>query len=115
MINSKVFSEEWIEAWNSHNIHKIMQHYAEEIEFHSPVIKSLGVNQEGMITNKADLQAYFEKGLAAYPDLFFSLHEVLEGTGSVILYYTSINDKKSAEFMQFDQEGKINFVRAHYS
>lgn len=115
MVNAKEFSEEWVSDWNSQEIDKIMKHYAEDIEFYSPVIQNLGVNQEGVLRNKTELREYFQKALALYPDLFFDLHEVLSGTNSVILYYTSINNKKSAEFMQFDEAGKVNFVRAHYN
>jgi len=115
MTNISEFSQEWISAWNSHDIEKIMNHYAENIVFHSPVIKNLGYNDTGLITEKSDLQKYFEKGLAAYPDLNFELHDALAGTDSLVLYYTSINNRKSAELMQFDEEGKVNFVRAHYS
>lgn len=115
MVNAKEFSEEWISAWNSRQIDRIMNHYAEEIVFYSPVIQNLGVNQEGILRNKTALRSYFEKGLAQYPDLFFDLHDVLVGTNSVVLYYSSINNKKSAEFMQFDEKGKINFVSAHYN
>lgn len=115
MVNAKEFSEEWISAWNSQEIDRIMKHYAEDIEFYSPIIQNLGVNQEGVLKNKTELRDYFEKALALYPDLFFDLHEVLSGTNSVILYYTSINKKKAAEFMKFDETGKVNFVMAHYN
>lgn len=115
MIDMKQFSNEWIAAWNDHDIEKILSHYSEDIEFYSPIIKQLGTNSEGVIKDKNTLRDYFIKALALYPDLFFNLHEILVGTESLILFYTSVNNKKSAEFMQFDKEGKINFVRAHYN
>ena len=115
MIDMKQFSSEWIEAWNDHDIEKILSHYAEDIEFYSPVIKQLGTTSEGVIKDKNTLKDYFTKALGLYPDLFFNLHEILIGTDSLILFYTSVNNKKSAEFMQFDKDRKINFVRAHYN
>lgn len=115
MIDMKQFSSEWIEAWNDHDIERILSHYSEDIEFYSPIIKQLGTNSEGVIRDKNTLRDYFTKALALYPDLFFDLHEILIGTESLVLFYTSVNHKKSAEFMQFDKAGKINFVRAHYN
>jgi hypothetical protein len=112
---NKAFADEWISAWNSHDIDAIMSHYADEIEFYSPVIIRLNINPEGKISNKADLKTYFLKGLSAYPDLHFNLHYVLSGLGSVVLYYESINETMSAEFMQLNDEGKVTEVRAHYS
>lgn len=112
---ARAFTIEWIEAWNSHNLEIIMSHYADQLEFYSPVIKQLGVNETGLIKEKKVLGDYFLKGLQSYPDLHFHFHEVLAGTDSIVIYYTSINNKKSAELMQFDDLGKINFVRAHYN
>ena len=42
-------------------------------------------------------------------------NETLTGADSVVLYYTSVNNKKAAELMQFDQSGKINLVKTHYN
>ena len=109
------FANEWVSAWNSHNIDRIMSHYAEEIEFHSPLIVKLNINPEGTIKNKTDLKEYFLKGLTAYPGLHFNLHKVLSGKDSVVLYYESINQTMSAEFMQLNSDGKVTVVRAHYS
>ena len=109
------FAREWIDSWNGHDLDEILAHYAEKLKFYSPLIKQLGINEKGMITEKEVLRAYFSKGLALYPDLHFELHEVLAGTGSVVIYYTSINGRKSAELMEFDENGKVNLVRAHYN
>ena len=109
------FAKEWIDSWNNHDIEEIISHYADDLQFYSPVIKQLQVNDVGLITDKETLKAYFEKGLQVYPDLHFHFHEVLAGTSSLIIYYTSINNRKSAELMQFNENGKVNLVRAHYS
>lgn len=108
------FAQEWIAAWNSHDLDRIMEHYSEQIDFRSPVIRQIGFNEEGIITDKAKLRKYFEKGLQAYPDLRFELEKVLEGLDSVVLYYQSINNKHTAEYMELDASGKVKAVRAHY-
>ncbi|GEP90453.1 hypothetical protein CTE07_20980 [Chitinophaga terrae (ex Kim and Jung 2007)] len=61
------------------------------------------------------MRAYFAKGLAAYPDLHFELHQVLSGVRSVVLYYKSVNNKMSAEMMVLNDQGLVTEVRAHYS
>jgi ketosteroid isomerase-like protein len=109
------FAQEWIAAWNSHDLSRIMSHYSERIQFHSPYIIRLGMNAEGLIDDKPILEAYFKKALDVYQDLHFELHEVLTGAGSLVLYYTSVNGRKAAEFMQLDESGKINLVQAHYN
>jgi len=111
----KQFALQWVAAWNAHNIPEIMEHYASELAFHSPIIKQMGFNEKGLITDKKDLQEYFSKALQKYPDLRFDLHEVCVGTNSLVLYYSSINNKKAAEVMEFDEDGKVCNVFAHYN
>lgn len=111
----KQFADEWINAWNSHDLDRIMSHYAEELEFYSPLIVKLNINPDGRITHKTDLRDYFKIGLEKFPDLHFSLQHVLVGLNSVVLYYGSVNNTLSAEFMLFNEEGKISQVRAHYT
>lgn len=114
-ITARSFAEEWIGAWNSRDLADIMQHYANDVDFYSPFIKRLGMNDEGFIHGRDVLETYFAKALNVYPDLHFELHETLTGADSVVLYYTSVNNKKAAELMQFDAAGKINLVKAHYN
>src|SRR4051812_21176521 len=101
------FAHEWISAWNMHDLESIMAHYSEKLEFSSPVIKEMGVNESGLILNKNELRSYFEKGLQKYPDLRFELFYVLEGVSSLILFYKSINNLYSAEYMELDEDGKV--------
>ena len=109
------FGLEWIAAWNSRDLPRIMSHYSEHIHFQSPYIIRLGMNEQGIIDDKPTLEAYFKKALDVYQDLHFELHEVLTGAGSLVLFYTSVNGRKAAEFMQLDESGKINLVKAHYN
>jgi predicted ester cyclase len=72
------------------------------------------IDKEGRIDNKSDLEIYFSLALSKYPNLYFQFFDVLTGTDSVIISYRSIDQRIAAEFMQFDENGKINFVRAHF-
>lgn len=66
------FAEEWIRAFNAHNLPAILDHYADKLAFYSPFIIGLKFNESGCITNKADLERYFQVGLRTYPDLHFT-------------------------------------------
>ena len=57
---AKLFVEDWITAWNSHNLNAILTHYLDEIVFHSPFIQLLKFNNLGIITNKDELKKYFK-------------------------------------------------------
>jgi hypothetical protein len=58
-----VESNHWTEAWNGHDLDSIMTHYEDEIELTSPVAARL----LGVSDGKANLRAYFQRGLQAYP------------------------------------------------
>ncbi|OOQ58972.1 DUF4440 domain-containing protein [Mucilaginibacter pedocola] len=108
------FAEQWIEAWNSHDLDRIMAHYSEDLIFYSPVIVSLGVNDKGRIDGKELLQLYFKKGLNAYPELNFKLLHVFCGIDSLVIQYESVNGKLAAELMQFGMPTLATRVACHY-
>lgn len=108
------FAQEWVAAWNSHSLPAILSHYDEDVVFYSPLIKKLNNDPSGSLRGKAALEAYFAKGLGAFPDLHFDLYHVLEGVNSVVLYYKSVNNRLSAELMVMNEQGKVIEVRAHY-
>ncbi|MEX0999255.1 MAG: nuclear transport factor 2 family protein [Thermodesulfobacteriota bacterium] len=108
-------AQDWIDAWNSRDIYRILSHYSDEVVFTSPfVVKLLGDNS-GTIQGKADLKPYFMKGLEAYPNLKFELYKVLTGVDSITLYYKTVNEMLAAEVMELNSDGKITKVIAHYS
>lgn len=108
------FAKEWLKAWNSRDLDKIMEHYSENIDFVSPIIQQMGINVEGRIFGKSDLREYFSKALQKYPDLHFEFYHELKGIHSTVLFYRSVNNSYSAEYMELNEEGKVNKVRAHY-
>lgn len=104
----------WVEAWNSHSLEDILSHYDDNVVFYSPFILRINNDPTGTIRGKAALEAYFRKGLEAYPELHFELYHVLEGVGSVLLYYKSVGNRLAAEMMVLNEQGKVVEVRAHY-
>ncbi|MCC3156701.1 nuclear transport factor 2 family protein [Hymenobacter sp. 15J16-1T3B] len=109
------FARDWVDSWNAHDLERIMAHYAEELDFSSPLIQQLGADASGVLRTKTALRAYFATGLARYPDLQFELRQVLPGVQSVVLYYRSINDWPAAEYMELDAQARVRRVRAHYA
>lgn len=108
-------AKEWIESWNSHNLESILSHYSADIELTSPIaVKLLGV-ESGMVQGIVALRSYFEKGLAALPDLEFEQIGIFTGVGSITLLYRRKNGPTGAEVMMINNEGKIEKVIAHYS
>ena len=105
----------WISAWNTHDLDSIMSHYDDEVELTSPVAAQLLNTPGGKIIGKANLRAYFQRGLEAYPALHFHLEDVLWGINSVVLYYTNQKGTRSGELMELSPAGKVARVVAHYN
>jgi predicted ester cyclase len=105
----------WVAAWNAHDLDLIMTHYEDAVELTSPVAAQLLGTPEGKVIGKANLRAYFQRGLQAYPDLHFRLEDVLWGMSSIVLYYTNQKGTHSGEFMELSPNGKIRRVVANYS
>ncbi len=104
----------WIAAWNAHDLDSIVSHYEDDVELTSPVAAQLLAIPDGKVIGKADLRAYFQRGLAAYPDLHFRLVDVLCGLNSVVLYYKNQKGTRTAEFMELSARGKVTRVVANY-
>lgn len=109
------FAHHWVAAWNAHDLDLILTHYENTVELTSPVAAQLLGTPEGKVVGKTDLRAYFQKGLAAYPDLRFDLENVFWGVNSVVLCYANQRGTRSAEFMELSASGKVVRVVANYS
>lgn len=113
--NSKRICRARLNAWNSHDINSILEHYDNNVEFYSPLISLLNFNKDGVIQNKADLKTYFEIGLNAYPDLHFQLHHCFVGVDSFVIYYTSVKGRLAAEVFELNENNKAKRVLCNYT
>jgi hypothetical protein len=112
---ARAFAEDWVEAWNSHDLERILSHYDDEVRLVSPVALKLLNNRDGVVQGKAALREYFRRGLDAFPNLHFDLIDVLWGVETIVLYYgNKVRGNKTAEVMQMSGEGKVRCVWANY-
>jgi len=107
------FAEEWIESWNSHDLDRILSHYADDFEMSSPVIAQLMHEPSGTLRGKDAVRAYWTKALAQRPDLHFELANVFAGANSVTISYRG-HRGLSAEVFWFNPELKVYRASAHY-
>ena len=79
------FAEHWVADWNSHDLEKIMTHYEDDVELISPVAAQILKNPNGRVVGKDALRNYFRKGLETYPNLEFTLKDIMWGLNSIVL------------------------------
>jgi hypothetical protein len=111
---ARQFADDWVRAWNAHDLEAILSHYAPEIVLTSPVAARLLNDPSGAVAGKVALRGYFQRGLEAYPNLTFELVDVLRGISSVVLYYKNQKGTMSGEFMELDGNLRVTRVVANY-
>lgn len=109
------FGQEWIAAWNSHDLDRICSHYAADIEFTSPFVTSLTGNLDGTVFAVAALRKYFSTALERFPALNFNYMFTCTGIRTVTVVYRSVNGLTAAETMELCAEGKVMRSFAQYT
>ncbi|MEP6572277.1 MAG: nuclear transport factor 2 family protein [Gemmatimonadota bacterium] len=104
----------WIDAWNAHDLERILSHYSERVEFTSPFVTGITGDPTGTLRGKPALRAYFSRALETYPALQFKLLHALPGVSSVALHYESINALRAVEVMTIGSAGEVERVQVHY-
>jgi len=99
------FAEDWIASWNSHDLDRILVHYAADIVFLSPVAQQTVGN--GRVVGLAALRAYWSDRLTARPDLKFERLEVLTGHQCLTIRYRNHRGQSAAETFEFGPDGKV--------
>ncbi len=107
------FAEDWIAAWNAHDLARILEHYAEDIVFHSPV--AAAVTGHGRVVGKAALSAYWNTAFQRSPTLHFTLERVYAGVDSLTIAYRNQRGMHVSETFVFDADGRVSFASACYA
>lgn len=105
---AQAFAREWIEAWNSHDLERILAHYRDDFEMHSPLIIEKMRVSSGVLKGKEAIRPYWQMSLATNPPLRFELQEVLVGVDTIAIYYRSVaRNRMVAEILQFDDQHRV--------
>lgn len=98
--------QEWQDAWNTHDLPRILSHYSEDVVFQSrKAVPLMGI---GVLCGKSALSSYWAKALAAQPDLHFTVKEVFEGHEMLVILYNNQRDVRVAETLLFSETGLIH-------
>lgn len=107
-VDPATFARSWLDAFNAHDLDRIMSHYAEDVEHSSPTVLRVLGEPSGIVRGRPALRAYFEKALAAAPpDLAFEPLRLHVGVDGVTLVYHRTGGKIVAETFHFDERGLV--------
>jgi hypothetical protein len=112
---AQTFAQEWVNSWNSHDLDRILSHYADDFEMTSPFIVSLMNEPTGTIKGKEKVRVYWAKALERIPDLKFELIAALSSVNSIAIYYNAVFGKRAVEVLFLDAQGIVTRAIAHYN
>jgi len=105
---ARQFAREWIEAWNVHDLERILSHYTDDFEMRSPlIVERMGI-AEGVLRGKEAVRPYWQRGLDARPALHFELRDILVGVDTLAIYYFSATrNRMVAEILTVNARGQV--------
>jgi hypothetical protein len=109
------FAQEWIEAWNAHDLQGVLSHYTDDFEMSSPFIGAFAGEPSGTLRGKTQVGTYWRNALKRIPDLRFELLEVFTCVNSITIYYKAVLGKLATEVLFLNQDGKAYKAFAHYN
>jgi SnoaL-like domain len=112
---AKQFAAEWIEAWNSHDLDRILAHYSNDFRFSSPFVPQVFGEPSGVLTGLETVREYWRRALARRNDLHFELISLLVGMESIVIVFSRHDGKQGAEHFEFETSGKVIRSSAHYT
>lgn len=108
------FAEEWVTAWNAHDLERILSHYTDDFEMSSPLIVERMSEPSGKLKGKERIRPYWRQGLSAQPPLRFELIAVYTGVDSLTLHYRSKGRQLACETLFFNSQRLVTRGVAHY-
>lgn len=110
------FTDEWINAWNSHDLDRILSHYSEDFTIETPMAVVLFPESKGIVKGKTEVRKYWQIGLDKIPDLKFELIDVLAGLNGITIYYVNkATNRRSAENLVFNNEKLVCSATVNYA
>ncbi len=102
---------QWIAAWNSHDLERVLALYAEDFEMTSDRIPALGFDCSGTLRGKANIRAYWAKALTLIPNLQFELIDTYVSPDSIVVFYQNERGAKICEYLRVDARARSSRVR----
>jgi ketosteroid isomerase-like protein len=101
------YAEEWVRAWNAHDIEAVLVHFREDVLFTSPVAARVVPESGGVVRGKAALREYWTAALEAFPELRFDLVGVYRGESTLVINYRNHRGELVNEVLTFDAGGLV--------
>jgi hypothetical protein len=100
-VEAEAFAQRWVKDWNAHDVEALLEHFADDVVFTSPMaIRLLG--GDGMIRGKEALRAYWSEGIRLIPDLRFEIVALYAGLSTLVINYRNQAGGVVSEVLTFE-------------
>jgi hypothetical protein len=96
------FGDEWVRAWNAHDVDAVLAHFHDDVVFSSPVAARLLPETGGVVHGKAALRDYWVAALKVVPELHFDVIGVYRGESLLVIHYRNERGGEVNEVLVFD-------------
>lgn len=96
------FAQDWVTAWNAHDVEAVLAHFHDDVVFSSPVAARLFPETRGVVRGKDSLRHYWTKALAGMPDLHFEVLATYRGESALVIHYRNQHGGLVNEVLLFD-------------
>ncbi len=107
----------WFEAFNSHNLEKLLSLYDDEAQHFSPKLKIRRPETFGLVTGKDALRSWWKDAFDRLPSLHYKITSLTSNTNRVFMEYirTVVDEEQMlvAEVLEI-KEGKIIASRVYH-
>jgi ketosteroid isomerase-like protein len=107
----------WFEAFNSHNLEKLLSLYDDDAEHYSPKLKIKHPNTNGLISGKDNLRNWWQDAFEKIPSLKYKVTSLTSNDDRVFMEYirtvSNEDDLLVAEVLEI-KEGKILASRVYH-
>jgi hypothetical protein len=100
------WAQQWIEEWNRRDVEAVLAHFADDVEFCSPLVVSVTGEASGVVRGRDALRDYWTKALAERPDLHFDLDDVNVGVDAIVIHYRN-RGRRASEVAVFGADGRV--------
>lgn len=101
---------EWRDAFNAHDVDRILALYSEDVVFKSPRVRTYSSEQSGVLRGKLAVRDYWGRLFDQRPNLECTVGQVFVGVDSVALEYRFPSGLHGIEFMTVDADGLVTFA-----
>ena len=107
----------WFEAFNAHNLEKLVSLYDDDAQHFSPKLKIRHPETKGLITGKDALRSWWKDSFDRLPTLHYKVTSLTSNSNSVFMEYTRTvageDEMLVAEILEV-RDGKIIASRVYH-